>query len=47
VATLVNENKHTGIHFANFSANKLAPGTYFYRLQFGEMIETRKLVVIR
>ncbi len=45
VATLVNEDKPAGIHFVDFSANKLSSGTYFYKLQFGEMIKTKKLIV--
>jgi hypothetical protein len=47
VATLVNETKKAGIHFVNFSANKLSPGIYFYKMQFGEMIETKKLIVLK
>ena len=47
VATLLNETKQAGIHFVNFSANKLSPGIYFYKMQFGKMVETRKLIVIK
>ncbi len=47
VATLVNENKAAGSHIVNFSANKLLPGTYFYRIQAGEITESRKLVILK
>ena len=47
VAILVNETKQAGIHFVNFSGNKLSPGIYFYKMQFGKMVETKKLIVIK
>jgi len=47
IAILVNEYKPAGIHKVNFGGNKLSSGTYFYRLQSGEFIETRKLVVLK
>lgn len=47
VTTLVNETKVAGVHIVNFSANKLLPGTYFYRIQAGEIIESRKLVILK
>ena len=47
IATLVNEYKTAGVHKVNFGGNKLSAGTYFYKMQFGEMIETRKLVFLK
>lgn len=47
VATLVNENKAAGSHRVNFSAKKLLPGPYFYRIQTGEFVESRKLIIVK
>ncbi|HET6767748.1 MAG TPA: SBBP repeat-containing protein [Chitinophagaceae bacterium] len=47
VATLVNENKAAGTHLVNFNSKKLLPGTYFYRIQAGEIVESRKLVILK
>lgn len=47
IATLVNEYKTAGVHKVNFGVNKLSAGTYFYKIQFEEMIQTRKLVIIK
>ena len=47
VATLVNEYKPAGSYTINFDASKLSSGTYFYRLQAGEFIATKKLILIK
>jgi hypothetical protein len=47
ITTLVNENQAAGLHRINFARNKLPAGTYIYRLQVGEFIETKKLIVLR
>jgi hypothetical protein len=47
VAVLVNENKPAGRYSVRFSAEGLASGVYFYRLQAGTHIETRRMVVTK
>jgi hypothetical protein len=52
VATLVNGLYEAGQYRVEFgskntSANELASGVYFYRLQSGDFVETKKLLLIR
>jgi len=46
VATLVNEQKKAGYFQATWNAN-VSSGIYFYRLQAGEYVETKKMIVLR
>ena len=47
VATLVDQTLAPGTHDVVFEANDLSTGVYFYRLQAGEFVQTRKLTVMR
>ncbi|KAA0247936.1 MAG: T9SS type A sorting domain-containing protein [Ignavibacteriota bacterium] len=56
VATLVNENKPAGKYEFEFNSNshsglsgirELSSGIYFYRLQAGSFVETKKMILIR
>jgi hypothetical protein len=47
VAVLLNEEKETGSHSIEFDASRLASGTYFYKLQAGNNIETRKMILLK
>jgi hypothetical protein len=47
VITLVNETKPAGIYSVEFSATDLASGTYYYTLQAGSFIETKKMLLIK
>jgi len=47
VATLVNEEKPAGNHEVNFDASKLSSGVYFYQLQAGSFVETKKMILLR
>jgi len=49
IATLLNETKSPGIYEVEFDSNKysLTSGIYFYRLQVGEFVETKKLVLMK
>jgi len=47
VAVLVNGNIASGHHAVTFDASRLASGVYFYRLQAGTFVETRKLTLLR
>lgn len=47
VSTLVNGEKEPGIYKVKFNAGNLASGLYFYRLQSGEFIETKRMLLIK
>ena len=47
VITLVKEIKEAGTYKVEFNAKELANGIYFYRLQAGDFIETKKMVLLR
>ncbi|MCP5062319.1 MAG: T9SS type A sorting domain-containing protein [Ignavibacteriae bacterium] len=47
VATLVNKKQSPGNYNINFDASFLPSGIYFYRLQTGSFVETKKLVLLK
>jgi hypothetical protein len=47
VVTLVNEEKPSGSHEVYFNGANLSSGIYFYKLQAGSFIETRKMVLLK
>jgi hypothetical protein len=47
VATLVNEGKSAGNYIVEFNAVNLPSGIYFYRLQAGDYIETKKMMLMK
>jgi len=47
VSVLVNEGMSAGHHEATFDASSLSSGVYFYRLQAGDFVSTKKMVVLK
>ncbi len=47
IMTLVNEEMRPGSYQATFNGTNLASGVYFYRLQAGEFVQTRKLILMK
>ncbi len=46
VSVLVDERRDAGVHQVQFDASGLASGVYLYRLQAGDFVQTRRLVLI-
>jgi hypothetical protein len=44
---LVNERSDAGYHGVKFDASGLSSGVYFYRIEAGSFVQTRKLLLIR
>jgi hypothetical protein len=47
VSTLMNGEQESGYHEVQFNATNLSSGVYFYRMQAGSYVETRKLLLVR
>ncbi|MCH8874441.1 T9SS type A sorting domain-containing protein, partial [candidate division KSB1 bacterium] len=47
VKALVNSKQKAGNHFVSFDASGLANGVYYYRLQIGEFVYTKKLIFLK
>jgi len=47
VATLVNEEKQAGSYEVDFNASQLTSGVYFYTINAGSFVETKKMILLR
>jgi hypothetical protein len=47
VAELVRGHRHAGRYSIAWDASGFASGVYFYRLEAGSFVQTRKLIVLK
>jgi hypothetical protein len=47
VFVLVNERRDAAVHEVKFDGNELSSGVYFYRLQAGDSVQTRKFFLMK
>jgi photosystem II stability/assembly factor-like uncharacterized protein len=47
VATLVDEFRNAGSYEVTFDASSLSSGIYFYKLQAGDFVETKKMILMK
>jgi hypothetical protein len=47
VSALVNERKDAGVHEVKLDGTGLSSGVYFYRLQAGGFVQSRKLLLLQ
>ena len=45
--TLLDEAKQAGHYSERFDATGLASGLYFYRIQAGDFVDTKKLLLLK
>jgi hypothetical protein len=47
VSALVNDRRDAGVYEVKFDGSNLASGVYYYRLQAGSFVQTKKLLLLR
>jgi dienelactone hydrolase len=47
VSILVNERRNAGVHEVKFDGSNIASGVYFYRIQAGDFVQTKKLMILK
>ena len=46
-AVLLNERRDAGVHEVKFDGSNLASGVYLYRLQAGDFVQSKKLILLK
>jgi len=47
IATLINKQQKAGNYEVNFDGNGLTSGIYFYKLQYGSFVESKKMILLK
>jgi hypothetical protein len=47
VMSLINDRKEAGYHVVEFNGNSLGSGIYIYRIQAGEFVEVKKMILMK
>ncbi len=47
VKELVNEYKEAGSYTVKFDGTNFASGVYFYRIEAGSLVDTKKMVLVK
>jgi hypothetical protein len=47
VTTLVNRKQKPGNYQVQFDASNLSSGVYYYSLQYGNLVQTKKLILLK
>jgi len=47
VATILADTKEAGYHQLQFDATNLHSGIYFYQMQAGDFVETKRMVLMK
>lgn len=47
IETLVDNNQSAGVHSINFDGSHLSSGTYFYKLEAGSKVQTKKMTLLK
>jgi hypothetical protein len=47
IKTIVNEEKLAGNYSVNFNASGLPSGIYFYRIETGSFVVTKKMILMK
>lgn len=47
VQTLVSKDMAAGTHMVNFNATKLSSGIYFYKIEAGSFVQTKKMILVK
>lgn len=47
VADLINETQEAGLHEVSFDASNLPSGTYIYKIQSGNFVQVRKMILLK
>jgi hypothetical protein len=47
VAQLVNEVKEAGNYMVDFNGSDLTTGVYYYRIESGEFVDVKKMMLIK